>query len=412
MTHAITIPKLGLTMEECTLIEWYFTDGERIEKGKPLFAIETEKIVSDVDAEHGGFLQCTAAKNATLPVGGLVGYIHAGPEAALNAVKTDTPALVVSPNAAADHSRVRASPAAPSSAVPAPVAASGERVQISPLARRMAAEAGLDPSRIVGTGPNGVIRKRDVEATVRTPSASVSPAASSGKEVTRRPLGRLRRAIAQRMMHSLATTAQMTGFGTVDMTEVTQWRQALVKERDRLGARITFTDIVIKAAAAVLAEMPQINAYIDGDEVVTWRDVNIGFAVALDDGLIVPVVRNADRLKLVEISRLRAALIDKARSGQLGRADVEGGTFSISNFGSYGGDFETPILAPPQSAILGIGQISEQAVVRNGQILIRSMMSMSMTFDHRLIDGAVAGRFRARFKALLEQPALWMAAMV
>ena len=219
----------------------------------------------------------------------------------------------------------------------------------------------------------------------------------------------MRRAIAQRMMHSMSTKAQMTGFGRVDMAEVVKLRGSLVAAENQLGARITFTDIVLKAAATVLARMPEINAYIDGNDIVTWSEVNIGLAVAVDGGLMVPVIRNVDRLSLVELSQARQLLITKARSGKLAREDVEGGTFTVSNFGSYGGDFETPILNAPQSALLGIGQIVDEPVVRDKQIVIRPMMAISMTFDHCLIDGAVAGAFRSRFKALLEQPAQFLA---
>ncbi len=407
MTHSITVPKLGLMMEEGTLVQWHCADGERVEKGQALFAIETEKIVTDVEADADGFFQRAAEVNATLPVGALVGYLHPSAAAALAAPKPGQaePASALTIAVAPTHAE-------------APKALSrsdGARLQITPVARRIAVQQGLDPAAITGSGQNGVIRKRDVEAaTSGTPVQHAEPVRSAPdpSPSTRKPLSGMRRAIARRMTLSLATSAQMTGFGTVDMTATKKWREALVKESDRLGARITITDIVIKAAAAVLAEMPEINSYIDGDEIVTWTAVNIGFAVALDDGLIIPVVHNADRLKLVEISRLRAGLIDKARAGKLNRDEVEGGTFSLSNFGSYGGDFETPILASPQSALLGIGQITDQAVVRDGQIVIRAMMSMSLTFDHRLIDGAVAGHFRSRFKALLEEPALWMATMV
>ena len=171
----------------------------------------------------------------------------------------------------------------------------------------------------------------------------------------------------------------------------------------------TYTDLVLKAAATVLAAMPEMNAYIDGDEIVSLGEVSIGLAIALDGGLIVPVIRNVDRLTLVELSLARQELIAKARAGNLTRADVNGGSFTLSNFGSYGGDFETPILNAPQSALLGIGQISDEAVVRDKQIVIRPMMSISLTFDHCLIDGALAGEFRSRFKALMEQPALLLA---
>ena len=210
------------------------------------------------------------------------------------------------------------------------------------------------------------------------------------------------------MMQSLASTAQMTAFGRVDMAEVVALRKSCVANEKDLGVRVSFTDILLKACAVVLARMPEINASIIGDEIVTWAEVNIGLAVGLDHGLVVPVIHDADRKSLVEIAHARIDLAARARSGQLGRDDMAGGTFTLSNFGSYGGDFETPLLNPPQSAILGIGAITDEVVVREGQIVIRPMMMLSMTFDHRLIDGAMAGAFRNALRGHLENPyAMW-----
>lgn len=445
MTHTVTVPKLGLTMEEGTVVEWFHADGEEVRKGEPLFSIETDKIVSEVEAEHDGFLQRVAAINATLPIGGVVGYLHPSAEAARAAALDEgattaassvaPPGLARAAEAARDNASPRAAPAvaatASSKASPGaagtaaaarlhpaalalPLGGSAGRVLISPAARRLAATRGVDPASIAGSGPGGVILKRDIEVAASAsavPSRSAPTNVASGAQPQRRPLSALRKTIAERMMRSLATTAQMTGFGKVDMTEAIKLRDALIAKAQALGTRVTYTDIALKAAATVLAEMPELNSCIDGAEIVTWPDVNIGLAVAVDDGLIVPVIRNVDRLTFGEVARQRKALVDKARAGRLARADVEGATFTLSNFGSYGGDFETPILNPPQSALLGIGRIEDTPVVRDGQIVIRPVMSISLTFDHRLIDGAVAGRFRARFKALLENPALWMAAM-
>ena len=221
----------------------------------------------------------------------------------------------------------------------------------------------------------------------------------------------MRRTIAKRMAQSLATRAQMTGFGRIDMAQATMVRQALVNAESNLGVRISYTDIILKVCAIGLREMPEINAYIDGNDIVTWNDIHIGLAVSVEGGLLVPVIHHVDRLSLAEIAQTRMALIAKVRAGNLTRGDLDGGTFTLSNFGSYGGDFETPILNAPQSALLGIGKVMDEAVVRDKQIVIRPMMSISMTFDHGLIDGALAGRFRARLKALLEEPAQLLAAL-
>ena len=426
MTHAVTIPKLGLTMEEAVVVEWGRAEGQRVTKGDVLITIETDKIMFDVEAEHDGYLQRVAEIGANLPVGGLAGYLHPNADFAAGiAARAQAAAFAAITTAAAAASCAAVVSAAASPAAAQPVShpatlhagnnASGARLLVSPVARQMAKAQQLDLRSIAGSGPGGVILKRDVIAaesgTASRPAPSAAPASVSAPAAgtSRSPMSSMRKAIAQRMMQSLATKAQMTGFGRVDMAEAVKLRESLVAAESQLGARITFTDLVIKAAATVLAGMPEINATIEGNDIVTWNEINIGLAVAVDGGLIVPVIRNVDRMNLVELSLARQALIAKSRAGKLTRGDVEGGTFTVSNFGSYGGDFETPILNAPQSALLGIGQIADEPVVRDKQIVVRPMMAISMTFDHCLIDGAVAGQFRARFKTLLEQPALFLA---
>lgn len=442
MKHEIAIPKLGLTMEEATLLEWHHEDGQHVAKGDTVITIETDKIVFDVEAEHEGFLQRIATADTRLPVGALAGYLHATAEAAKAAGsgpagtsdKADHPMESPIPEAPAVAPASSAFESAHPAVLTAGTTSVGGRLMVSPVARSIAQDQQIGLEGLKGSGPGGVILKRDVESAVQAdqsnqanqgsqagtvkPANQVSqrarPAVPSGQPAIapgtqRRPLTAMRRAISERMMKSLNTTAQMTGFGKVDMSETVKLRGALVAVADYIGARITYTDIIMKAAATVLTQMPGMNSYIDGNDVVTWTDVNIGMAVSVEGGLMVPVIRNVDRLSLVGLSQLRKALIDKARAGKLTREDVEGGTFTVSNFGSYGGDFETPILNTPQSALLGVGKIEDEPVVRDGQIVIRPMMAISLTFDHRLIDGAMAGEFRARFKALLEQPALLLA---
>jgi pyruvate/2-oxoglutarate dehydrogenase complex dihydrolipoamide acyltransferase (E2) component len=412
MTHLLAIPKLGLTMTDCLLVEWRAADGDRIEAGDILYAIETDKITSEIEADGTGFLRRFAEVDTRHEIGGIVGGLYETIEAALaagkpsaNAVPEDLPDVV----------------AAGAGLPPSPLAGSTgtRRQRISPLARRVAASHGIDPADLAGSGNGGAILRRDVDRAIahraaeaaRPTAVGVAAAARPGPEPVRRPLKGMRLAIARNMMRSLQSTAQMTAFARVDMTGVVAWRKACVGNEKELGVRISFTDIILKACAGVLARMPEINASIVGEEIVTWPNVNIGLAVALDDGLIVPVIRDADRKTLVEIARDRIDLAARARAGSLGRDELENGTFTLSNFGSYGGDFETPLLNPPQSAMLGIGAINDEPVVRDGQIVIRSMMMLSMTFDHRLIDGAAAGRFRNLLKADLEDPLLMLARM-
>jgi pyruvate dehydrogenase E2 component (dihydrolipoamide acetyltransferase) len=410
MAHLISIPKLGLTMTDCTLVGWAKHDGDRVEQGEVLYAIETDKITSDVEADGSGFLHRFAQVDTMHVVGAVIGGLFATQAEALAAPEAGRPAVL----ATSDVIRPPVAATEPA-ATPQPASALGAagRPHVSPLARRIAAQNGIDVSGLTGTGAQGAVLRRDVEIARREPAAPASAPSvviARGADV-KRPLAGMRRAISQKMMNSLQSTAQMTGFGKVDMAEVVRLRSACVAEEAELGVRVSYTDIVVKACADVLAVMPEMNSSIVGDEIVTWADVNVGLAVALDDGLIVPVIRSADRKSIAEIARERADVAARARSGHLSRDELEGGTFSLSNFGSYGGDFETPILNVPQSAILGIGSITEEPVVRDGQIVIRSVMMMSLTFDHRLIDGAVAGRFRSRVRAALENPSSMMANM-
>ena len=403
MTHRIAIPKLGLTMTDCTLVEWLKNDGDLVQRGDILFVIETDKITSEIEADAAGYLRQFVEVDTLHEIGSVIGGLYETKEAAL--------AASTEPGAAAPVPSV----AETADVAPVPMVTShdGPRLRVSPLARRVARNAGIDPARLTGTGVRGAILRRDVDAEVTRREHEPAPEAAPSvpfatREPQRRPFTGLRKTIARNMMQSLQSTAQMTGFGRVDMAEVVALRKSCVANEKDLGVRVSFTDIVLKACAKILARMPEINASIIGDEVVTWATVNIGLAVALDDGLVVPVIHDADRKSLVDIAHARIDLANRARAGQLDRDDMQGGTFTLSNFGSYGGDFETPLLNPPQSAILGIGAITDEVVVRDGQIVIRPMMMLSMTFDHRLIDGAAAGRFRNALRAHLEDPyALW-----
>jgi pyruvate/2-oxoglutarate dehydrogenase complex dihydrolipoamide acyltransferase (E2) component len=424
MTHPVAIPKLGLTMTDCTLVEWAKQDGDRVEEGDILYAIETDKITSDIEADASGYLRRFAEIDTMHEIGAVIGRLYDTKAEALAATSHDVGQSTVSDETLPGPVLPGVDAPQPAAPAPEPVApvATG-RARVSPLARRIAGEAGIDAAALKGTGAHGAVLRRDVDAEIARrasqPAKAVEPPAAPVRAATaiatasdqKRPLAGIRKAIAQKMMQSLQTTAQMTGFGRVDMAEAVKLRKACVAAEAELGIRVTYTDIVLKCCADALAAMPEINSSIVGDEIVTWGDVNVGLAVALDDGLIVPVIHNADRKSIAEIARERLDLATRARAGRLTRDDLEGGTFSLSNFGSYGGDFETPVLNVPQSAILGIGAITDEPVVREGQIVIRPMMMLSLTFDHRLIDGAVAGRFRSRVRTALENPFSMLATM-
>lgn len=420
-TYPLTIPKLGLTMTDCTLVDWFKENGDKVSKGDLIYTVETDKIATDVEAESTGFLQRIAEPDTLLEVGDIVGFLHETNEAVSQAAAKSDPVSVPAPTRTDEAPRAETEKA---TTMRADLDNGKGRILISPVARRVAAQAGLNISVVSGTGPGSAILKQDVEKAIEaidglekqpeagssTPQADTKAGGQSLKS-SRRPLSPMRRTIAKRMMQSLQGSAQMTGFGRIDMAEIVRFRASCLEAEGELGARITYTDILIKAAATVLSEMPQVNASIIDDEIVSWGTINVGLAIALDDGLIVPIIPSPDKLTLPDISLVRQDLVDKARNNQLSHTELQGGTFSLSNFGSYGGDFETPILNPPQSALLGIGQITDEPVVRGGEIVIRPMMSISLTVDHRLIDGATAGKFRGRLKELLEKPALWLAAL-
>ncbi|MBO6720072.1 MAG: 2-oxo acid dehydrogenase subunit E2 [Rhizobiaceae bacterium] len=410
MAKEITIPKLGLTMVDCTLVEWMKNDGDEVAAGEVLYAVETDKISNEIEAESNGFLQRTAEIDSVHGVGSVVGFLHETKEQALSAEKPSAGDVTVEGSQPEEAGGIATTDAPPKNPVSMQAGQGSARLLISPVARAIADKAGLHAKELKreGSGPGGAVLKRDVERHLQT-AVPARPSEKATDSVNSRPLKGMRKTIAKRMMESLQSTAQMTAFARVDMSGTVRLREELVAREADLGIRVTYTDFVVKAVATALSQMPGINAAIIGDEIVEWSDANVGIAVALVDGLIVPVIHRANHKSLVEIASERSALVDKARGGSLSAEDLRDGTFSVSNFGSYGGDFETPILNPPQSAMLGVGQITDEPVVRDGEIVIRPMMMLSMTFDHRLIDGADAGRFRALLRSYLENPALQMA---
>jgi len=423
----IAIPKLGMSMTEATLVEWKVRDGERVEKGQPVLLIETEKTQWEVEAAAAGFVHVLVPEEQVAPVSRVVGLI-VETEEELEKLRREPPGeLYTSEAGAAAAGTQAAAGAPPAGEKAAPAAAPRERIRISPVARKMAEEHLIDITKVKGSGPGGRIVREDIERAIaerEKPAPAVAPAAApatAGEVGGRRvrgviPLKSMRRSIAEHMQRSLAVSAQLTQMGEIDMTEVKKLRQALVAREAELGARISYTDILVLATARVLREFPIMNSSLVGDEIRLWEDINIGVAVAVGDprqggGLIVPVVRNADRKGLLEINRELAALVEKARDGKLLPDDVAEGTFTITNLGAFGTGygFGTPIINQPQSAILGTGAIVDRPVVKDGAIVVRPVMTYSLTFDHRVIDGAPAAMFMMRLAEVLENPGLLLA---
>jgi pyruvate dehydrogenase E2 component (dihydrolipoamide acetyltransferase) len=400
MAARIAIPKLGQVTTEATLVEWKAKEGDWVEKGSVVLEIETEKIKSDIEAEASGFLHILVEEGATALVGRVVGLIAKTKEELAALQKEPPKELFTTPREA------EAKPVA--GAGPLARAEEGEHIRISPVARKMAEEHMVDITRVAGTGPGGRIVREDIEKAIAT-GGGAAPDVYQGRRVKETiPLKGMRRAIAERMHRSLAESAQLTAIGEIDMTEIVKLRKNLLERADEIGARVTYTDILVLVAAKVLKEKPVVNSSLLGNELKLWEDINIGVAVALEEGLIVPVVKNADQKSIAEISNTIRTLAEKARQGKLTPDEVTGGTFTITNLGAAGAGwrFETAIINQPEAAILGTGGITDRAVVRDGQVVIRPIMAYSFTYDHRIIDGALAIQFMARLIELLETPGL------
>ncbi len=389
MAVEVRMPQLGLTMTEGVVTRWLKSVGEKVAAGEPLLEVETDKINNEVEAPaEGVLLAILVEEGKTAPVQAPLALIGAAGETV----------AAVPASAAASAPLLPSAPAAPAP-MAAESAAEEKRVKASPIARRLAGEAGIDLGRLQGSGPGGRIVERDVVAArSRPPAPAAAPLAG-----TVVPLSSMRRTIAERMSRAWASVPHITLTVAVDMTEAAALKQRL----DGMGGRkISFTEIFVRAAALALGDFPYLNASLASEGMVFHAEVNIGIAVALDDGLIVPVVRNADRKTLSGLGVEIRALAEKARAGLLTADEVSGGTFTVTNLGMYGVDSFTPIVNAPESAILGVCRIEERQVVRDGAPALRRMTTLCLSCDHRLIDGALAARFLARVKALLEDPAL------
>jgi len=407
MPAIIVLPKMGMTMTEGTLAQWLVPDGAAVEKGQPIFKMLTEKINTEVEAEASGVLRHLVPDDTTVPAGAVVGCILAqGEELPAELAAMAAPAAAPTLATAAAPA-----PAAPSAGGGAPPArATGEFVPASPLARRLAEEAGIDLSQVEGTGPGGRILQEDVERAIAArraaPAAPVAAALAAGRTI---PFKGVRRTIGERMHESLQTMAQLTITMEVDVTEAGRMCQELSarwQAEPAGGVSVTYTHAIVKAAALALAEHPRLNSTLEGDVIRLLDEVNVGVAVAMDEGLIVPVVQEADRKPLRQIAVEARELSEKARQGTLTVDEVTGGTFTVTTLGMYDVDVFTPIVNPPQCAILGVGRVKEVPAFEGEQVVRRSVLNLSLSFDHRVVDGAPAADFLRRVKHYLEHPDL------
>jgi len=391
MPSEIYLVKVGMTMEEGTVEEWYVADGDRVETGQMLYRLETEKVNLDVDAETSGVVKHLAPAGTTLEPGHVVGLIYADDETIPDVLPTPEPKrdIALAGEGAPDDRPKPPAPAKPRRA--------GERIAASPVARKLATELGIDLATVTGTGPRGRITKEDVEA--------AADAGGSGPEAgSAEPLTGMRRTIAQRMHGSLRDTAQLTMDMEVAMDDAVKLRRDLIAEWEADGIRATYTDLVLAAATKALGTHPAMNSALLDDALVRFDAVHMGLAVALDEGLIVPVIKDAQSKSLKEIAVASAELATRARDGKLTIDDVEGGTFTVTSLGMFGVDTFTPILNPPQAGILGVGRIYE-GLRWEGETPVKSAgMRLSLTWDHRVLDGAPAAEFLAAVRDFLESP--------
>jgi pyruvate dehydrogenase E2 component (dihydrolipoamide acetyltransferase) len=450
MAQLIVMPQLGNTMEEGTILRWLKAEGEEVRKGEPLLEVETDKASMEVEAEADGvLLKILAPPNTTVPI--------RQPIAVVGALGEDFAALLSSEpqqNGASAAEAAAKAPVASATESPASVVAESGSLRISPRARRLAEEEGVPLAALEGrgTGPEGRIIERDVRAylaaetqvsAARPPrftplaarladdlgvAAEVVATAPSGARVrsddvrrhvetaqtarqepqqdfTELPLAGMRRRIADNMVRSAFSAPHVTLVTEVDMSACSELRSRLLPEVERIyGVRLSFTDILVKAVARALEEHPRLNATLEGEVIRLHKSKNIGVAVALEEGLVVPVLKQVERLTLGQVAAQLKPLIERVRSGKFSPDDVSGGTFTITNLGPFRVDSFNPILVPGQAAILGVGRIQEKPVVRNGAIEVRACMNLCLSFDHRQVDGAPAALFLQRLCEILESP--------
>jgi pyruvate dehydrogenase E2 component (dihydrolipoamide acetyltransferase)/2-oxoglutarate dehydrogenase E2 component (dihydrolipoamide succinyltransferase) len=408
MAEYIRIPKLGMAAERAILIEWMAKEGEWVEKGSVILAIEEEKTGWEITAEDSGYLYILVQEGDEVPVNSIVGVLAKTKEE-LEVLRKEKPIVTELKEAPPVE--------APKVAVGAVFEAKttgGERFAISPLARKMAQEHMIDITRIKGTGPEGRIVKEDIERAIEekkrrpVPLEEIPPSLYQGKRVKETiHLKGMRKTIAEHMHRSLSVSAQVTTIAEFYVADLVKLRENLLRQEKTIGTRITYTEMLVFIISKALKDHPLINSSLIDNEIKIWKDINIGVAVGLgekgDKGLIVPVIKNADQKSLVELSKIIKSLVEKAQAGKLMPDDVTGGTFTLTSLGGRGvGLYQTPIINQPEAAILGVGRIRDQAVVKDGQIVIAPMMPCSITVDHRIIDGVIVENFLGKLQELIE----------
>jgi pyruvate/2-oxoglutarate dehydrogenase complex dihydrolipoamide acyltransferase (E2) component len=409
MAIEITVPKLGLTMEEATLVSWKFAAGEMVKKEQIVLVLETDKVSFEMPSPGDGLLHPIASAGSQIEVSQVVGYL-AVDKAELEKLAAQYPVAETGAPAAAAAAAAR--PAAAAAGAPAAPAAGG-RVKASPVARVMAKAHGIDLSLLAGSGPGGRIVRADVLTAIEkgvparpvpAPAAAVAAAGELLSAAQEIPIAGVRKVVFKNMHLSLATQAQLTVHTEASAEAVIGLRKKL----NAAGAKVSYNAILVKVIAQALKQHPLVNASVEGEVIKVWRQVHVGVAMDLGKGLIVPKVRNAETKSIREISADLDRLVEAAKAGSLGLDDLTLGTFTLTNLGAWDIDDFTPIVNHPESAILGVGRIVEKPVARNGQVVIEPRLALSLSFDHRIIDGAPGAAFLKTIKEMIEEPELML----
>jgi len=422
MATEIKLPRLGQGMESGTIVKWLKSEGDKVEKGEPLYELDTDKVTQEVEADASGVLLKIAISSGEVEVGKTIAVIgEQGEEVAAEVEKPSGDgdgAQAVgedaqeegSPARACEQDREQGRRASTEvseqvTEIRQPSGDNGGRVKASPLARRIARERGIDLSAVAGTGPDGRVVAEDVErsAASAAPAQVTAPAATEGVEVQQ--LSSMRKTIARRLTEAWQAPVFQLGI-TVDMGRALDLRKRLVELNAEGSVKPTISDLLTKVCAAALMRHRAINALYKGDTVELYPTANIGIAVAVPNGLVVPVIPGCERKSIAEIAATRAAVVERARAGKLQQSDLDNGTFTISNLGMFGIERFVAVLNPPQAAILAVGSIEDRVVPVDGEPAVRPRMELTLTCDHRAIDGATGAEFLRDVKAFLEEPGL------
>ena len=419
MATKVHMEALSPTMEEGRLVKWTKHEGDAVKSGDTLAEVETDKAVMELVARADGqLLKVVVPEGSTVPVGNVVAWIgKPGEKVDGDGASAPAPTAGAAPAAVAPKpapAPARAAPAPSPAPAPAPVAAApadATRVKASPLARRMAKDAGVDIKLVQGSGPGGRVIKRDVEA---APTAAAAPAAPiprptdhaprTGEPYEDVPLTQIRKTIAKRLAASIGPIPHFFLTTEIDMERAAEAREALNKQLGEAGGKISFNDIIIKAVALALVQHRACNAWFQEDHIRYWNEVHIGMAVAIEDGLITPVIRDTDRKSLREIGAESRELAGRARNRRLKPEEYTGATFSVSNLGMFDIDQFTAVINPPEAGIIAIGTVAAKAVPDGDRVVVRRRMRLTMSCDHRVIDGATGAAFLKTLKQMLENP--------